>query len=150
MHDKNGTPLQDGDTVTLTGIFTAQGSADSEYCNGQVNIPQLPGTGMTACVTINARHCEKVTEAWTPTGDKNTDAILQNKALRKELDDLLQELKDPHTRKSRERSLAITKLEEAIMWLGMDLKDLGTKNPYPNSKDPTNATVDPTADGLKL
>lgn len=36
------------------------------------------------------------------------------------------------------------------MWLGMDLKRLGEANPYPNSKDPTNAIVDTTADGLKL
>lgn len=52
---------------------------------------------------------------------------------------------------SRERSLAITKLQEAVMWLGMDLKRLGTPNPYPSSKDPSTGTViEPTADGLKL
>lgn len=47
-------------------------------------------------------------------------------------------------RKSRERSIVITKLQEA---LGMDLKELGT---VPNSYNPENAVVDPTADGLKL
>ena len=36
------------------------------------------------------------------------------------------------------------------MWLGMDLKDLGSKNPYPNSYNPANTIVDATADGLKL
>ena len=37
------------------------------------------------------------------------------------------------------------------MWLGMDLKRLGTDNPYPSSKDPSTGTViEPTADGLKL
>jgi hypothetical protein len=52
---------------------------------------------------------------------------------------------------SRERSLAITKLQEAVMWLGMDLKRLGTENPYPSSKDPSTGTkIEPTADGLKL
>lgn len=52
---------------------------------------------------------------------------------------------------SRERSLAVTKLQEAVMWLGMDLKRLGTTNPYPSSKDPsTGSVIEPTADGLKL
>lgn len=75
--------------------------------------------------------------------------IVGNKQLRKDLDDQLQvlKLKSP----SRERSLAITKLEECIMWLGMDLKRLGAANPYPSSKDPsTGAIVEPTADGLKF
>jgi hypothetical protein len=39
------------------------------------------------------------------------------------LDDNLQDLKG--LPKSRERSIAITKLQETIMWLGMDLKRLG-------------------------
>lgn len=60
MHDKNGTPLQEGDQVILTGIFSPSGGEDTEYCNGTVTIPQLPGTGFSPCVTINARHCEKV------------------------------------------------------------------------------------------
>ena len=52
---------------------------------------------------------------------------------------------------SRERSLAITKLQEGVMWLGMDLKRLGTPNPYPSSKDPsTGSVIEPTADGLKM
>ena len=61
----------------------------------------------------------------------------------------MQKVKDS-PRKSRERSLVITKLQEAIMWLGMDLKDLGAANPYPNSYKPENTIVEPTADGLKL
>jgi hypothetical protein len=57
---------------------------------------------------------------------------------------------------SRERALAITKLQEAVMWLGMDLKRIGeenpgfVQNPYPNSKDPSSTVIEPTADGLKL
>jgi hypothetical protein len=55
------------------------------------------------------------------------------------------------TRKSRERSIAITKIQEAIMWLGMDLKDIGeTPSPYPHSYDPTSPVIEPTADNLKL
>lgn len=74
--------------------------------------------------------------------------ITYNKELRVELDRQLQVLKD--LTPSRERSLAITKLQEAIMWLGMDLKRLGTPTPYPNSYKPENTVVDPTADGLRL
>ena len=51
---------------------------------------------------------------------------------------------------AHERTLAITKLQEAAMWLGMDLKRLNEANPYPNSKDPSNTKIEPTADGLKL
>jgi hypothetical protein len=75
--------------------------------------------------------------------------ITETKQLRKDLDDKLQHLKDS-PRKSRERSLAITKIQEAIMWLGMDLKDIGAPNPYPHSYDPTSPVIEPTADGLKL
>lgn len=61
-------------------------------------------------------------------------------------------------RASRERSLVITKLQEAVMWLGMDLKAIAEenpevdelKNPYPHSKDPASTVIDKTADGLKL
>lgn len=49
--------------------------------------------------------------------------IVANKKLRKELDEKIQEIKALPA--SRERSLAITKLQEAVMWLGMDLKRLG-------------------------
>ena len=51
----------------------------------------------------------------------------------------------------REVSICITKLQEAVMWLGMDLKRIGETNPYPNSKDPSTGTkIDPTADNLKF
>ena len=76
-------------------------------------------------------------------------AIIECKEFRVLLDAILQQIKNS-PRKSRERSLVVTKLQEAIMWLGMDLKDLGTANPYPNSYKPENTVVDPTADGLKL
>jgi hypothetical protein len=74
--------------------------------------------------------------------------IKDDKTLRKNLDEQLQQLKLLPA--SRERALAITKLQEAIMWLGMDLKRLGNENPYPHSYDPTSPVVDPTAEGLKL
>jgi len=77
------------------------------------------------------------------------DAIKECKELRVSLDEILQRIKASE-RKSRERSIVVTKLQETIMWLGMDLKELGTENPYPNSYNPENVIVDPTADGLKL
>ncbi len=76
------------------------------------------------------------------------DDVKSNKQLRKDLDVHLQELKALSP--SRERSLSITKLQEAIMWLGMDLKRLGSDNPYPNSYNPDNSIVESTADELKF
>lgn len=76
------------------------------------------------------------------------------KLKRKEIDEKIQEVKGLPS--SRGRSLAITKLQEAVMWLGMDLKRIGeenpgrVENPYPNSKDPSNSKIDPTADNLKF
>ena len=78
-----------------------------------------------------------------------TKDIVANKTLRQNLDAELQTLKSLGG--SRERSLAITKLQECIMWLGMDLKRLNEPNPYPSSKDPsTGDKIEPTADNLKF
>lgn len=74
--------------------------------------------------------------------------VVFNKQARKDLDAILQEIKKRQS--SRERSLTITKLQESIMWLGMDLKRLNEQNPYPNSYNPENTKIAPTADGLKL
>lgn len=91
--------------------------------------------------------------------------IILDKELRRDIDAIIQRLKEAsysptvdgrqNGRSSRERNLAITKLQEAVMWLGMDLKAIndesgGAENPYPNSKDPSNTKIDQTADGLKL
>ena len=84
------------------------------------------------------------------------DPVAESRQFRKTLDWILQLVKRS-ARQSRERSLAITKLEESIMWLGMDLKaqreegvDTGP-SPYPNSYDPSSdEPVSPTADGLTL
>ena len=75
--------------------------------------------------------------------------IIANKKLRQEIDEKIQEVKALPS--SRERAISITKLQEAVMWLGMDLKRLNDINPYPASKDPSTGTIiEPTADGLKL
>ena len=80
---------------------------------------------------------------------ERTEEIVANKQLRKDLDEKIQEVKNLPA--SRERSLAITKLQEAVMWLGMDLKRLNETDPYPSSKDPsTGDVIEPTADGLKM
>lgn len=89
--------------------------------------------------------------------------VFQTKQWRKDLDECLQrinkgsdknytELRDPDhpVRSSRERSLAVTKIQEAIMWLGMDLKAQNAPNPYPQSYNPDSNVIEPTADSLKL
>ena len=71
------------------------------------------------------------------------------KQLRKDIDDVIQRVKKLDS--CREVSICVTKLQEAVMWLGMDLKRIGDINPYPNSKDPSTGTkIDPTADNLKF
>ena len=78
--------------------------------------------------------------------EKEIPAIKQ---LRKDGDELIQRVKQLEP--CREVSLVITKLQEAVMWLGMDLKRLNDVNPYPSSKDPsTGIKIEPTADGLEL
>lgn len=75
--------------------------------------------------------------------------IVNIKQLRKDIDDIIQRV--CKLEKCRETSLSITKLEEAVMWLGMDLKRLNQPNPYPSSKDPsTGSKIEPTADSLKF
>lgn len=80
--------------------------------------------------------------------------IIADKELRRDTDAIIQRVKELPA--SRERSLTITKLQEGVMWLGMDLKRINDAspgaiaNPYPNSKDPSNTKIEPTADGLKL
>lgn len=81
--------------------------------------------------------------------EKYEAEVVFDKQLRKDIDGIIQRLKGAVG--SRERSLAITKLQEGVMWLGMDLKRLGEENPYPSSKDPsTGVKIEPTADGLKM
>jgi hypothetical protein len=70
------------------------------------------------------------------------------KQLRKDTDDIIQRVRELEP--CRETSLVITKLQEAVMWLGMDLKRLNQPNPYPESKNPNSMKIEPTADGLKM
>ena len=71
------------------------------------------------------------------------------KQLKKDIDDVIQRVKALDG--CREVSICITKLQEAVMWLGMDLKRIGDINPYLNSKDPSTGTkIEPTANNLKF
>lgn len=74
--------------------------------------------------------------------------ISNTKQLRKDIDEILQRVKGLN--QSRETSLAITKLQEAMMWLGMNLKRFGEEDPYPESRNPESQKIEPTADGLKF
>ena len=81
--------------------------------------------------------------------DETSAGIIANKELRVAIDALIQKAKDLPL--SRERSLGITKLQEAVMWFGMDLKRLNdNRTCYPESYNPSNTIVEPCADGLKL
>ena len=127
---------------TLVARLDSMGLLDevSEYPELEVGDIFSTGEDETfICVGHEPDGCP-ICEPW---GDVAID-----KSLRKSLDEIVQELRE--TTSSRERSIAITKLQEAIMWLGMDLKRLGTPNPYPESKNPESPVVHPTADGLKM
>lgn len=78
---------------------------------------------------------------------KDTE-IRNTKQCRKDIDVCLQKVKQLNN--SREVSISITKLQEAIMWLGMNLKQLNCDNPYPESYNPNNNIVEPTSDNLKM
>lgn len=100
------------------------------------------------------------------------ETIIAAKTFRKEADELLQRMKEHggsliacHSIDAKEgdperflepqeviaqHTLSLRELESCIMRQGMTLKYIGNPNPYPNSKDPSNTIVEPTADGLKL
>lgn len=54
---------------------------------------------------------------------------------------------DPkNPKRSREISITITKLQEGKMWLGKLLQAIGAENPYPESMNSNNETIEPAAD----
>lgn len=72
--------------------------------------------------------------------------VIMSKQVRIDIDDILRRVNNMEV--SRETNLVTIKLQEAIMWMGMNLKRLGNPNPYPNSRNTNNEKVDKTADGL--
>lgn len=78
------------------------------------------------------------------------DIIKRIKTYRLGLDEMLQAVRND-SYQSREKDLAITKIQEAIMWLGMCCKELNDGvSCYPDGYNPESAKVDPTPDGVKL
>lgn len=96
------------------------------------------------------------------TNQKAETLVKQSKDWRKRLDQVLQEMKteqlgDKERHDSgRHLAISITELENAIMRQGMRMKEIektnpgAAPNPYPESYNPENAKVEPTADGLTL
>lgn len=81
------------------------------------------------------------------TDEGRVAGIILDKTCRRDLDEILQNLKDAPV--SYERVSAITRLHETIMWLGLDLKRLGEADPYPTSRDPSSPVVHPSSEGLR-
>lgn len=102
-------------------------------------------------------------------------AIIESKTFRREADELLQRMKGhtfilceirqdinkggilPFDERFQDINEVIAQhiistrdLESCIMRQGMALKYIGAPNPYPDSKNPDNTIVNPTADGLKM
>ena len=77
-----------------------------------------------------------------------TNQVIMSKQARVDTDSVLRKLHSMEP--CREVSLAITKLQEGVMWMGMNLKRLNETNPYPDSRNTNNEKIEPTADGLKL
>jgi hypothetical protein len=97
---------------------------------------------------MNAPELDLVKAAAVTPAEHHISSI---KTLRVSLDAVLQCMHRVQARQgSREIALSVTKVQESIMWLGMELKRAGTPSPYPESYKPENAIVHPTADGLKL
>jgi len=72
------------------------------------------------------------------------DTILDVKRLRVSLAGTIDYARElPH---SRELSLVVIKLQEARMWGGQALAELGTPNPYPTGNDTTTTAIDPPTD----
>lgn len=79
-------------------------------------------------------------------GIYSNNEIIMSKQVRVDIDDIIRRVKNMPV--SAESHMSIIKLQEAIMWMGMNLKRLGNPNPYPNSRNTNNTKVDKTADGL--
>ena len=71
-----------------------------------------------------------------------TEQTIKN--LRVNIDEVFQRINS--VPKSRETALAYTSAQLSKMWLGKVLQYYGVANPYPNSKDSSNITIEPTAD----
>lgn len=175
-----GNPVQEGDVVPL--VVVRVWDENTGYLNGQLVIDGNHGHWVSSVSPADFKptpgfwHWPEIKPeaavGTTPASALFT-AISDTKQFRKSLDEVLSEIKQssspqlnpaarggisfpPGYRDSRERSFAVTKIQEAIMWLGMDLKAINEEepgaspNPYPQSYNPESSAIEPTADGLKL
>lgn len=150
--------------VIPTLLFAADTGGGSGQPGG--NLPDVPAD--IAETKAWRRDLEKVRAAVVDSGnpekwDNGRDAIARD--LVKIAEAILT---SPH-RESRQRTIAAAKLQavvgsdaqsaedlitEGIMWLGRDLQEIekerpgSSPNPYPQSKDPTSARIEPAADGV--
>lgn len=80
--------------------------------------------------------------------------IFAVKTCRVEMDRVIQMMRECPAGMSELMRTAIMNAQQSVMWMGMELKrchEMGFgSNPYPNSKDPSNTIIEPTADGLKM
>lgn len=78
--------------------------------------------------------------------------IKEIKQLRKDLDEIIPRVDNLKfiSKSFYPKEIVHMKVTEAIMWLGICLKAIGEADPYPESKNPKNTIIHPTADGLKL
>jgi len=119
---------------------------NTPQCRSEVETPQCRSEVETPQCRYEAETPQCRYEAELR-AEKN-QTILSTKQRRVDLDAVLQSVRQLPP--SREVSLTITKIQEAIMWLRMNLEALDAPNPYLNSRDTTNTIIDKTADGLKL
>lgn len=151
----NGNPAIDADLLAKALVI---GLLKAGHTINQANFVILPDDGREGSVT-NLNEPEKN----PPVGESSQaprvhlvlvdvpQPVAETKSLRRDISALAVILRHA-ARKSRSRLLAMTKLEEAVMWLGKDLQEIdaaspGTApNPYPHSKDPKSPVID-KADG---
>jgi len=118
---------------------------------------RLWNTDMVRIIKVTKENVSKMNEQSEAPEQKDPVAanIVAIKTLRRTIDKNIQTVRA--LAPCREQALCITKLQEAVMWLGMNLKAINEANPglcgnpYPSSKDPSTGTkIEPTADNLKL
>lgn len=95
----------------------------------------------------------KILQTFKQNNMTTDEQIKHVKELRVSIDKNIQDVKEFQDVKKekghREIALVITKLQEAKMWLGQVLAEIGATTPYPHADNPANSIVSPTADTYK-